>query len=130
MPYLVEVSDEFSSAHQLRGYRGKCENLHGHNWKVTAVFGARDLGPVGMAIDFGDCRKILREVLSSLDHRFLNDLPPFAERNPTSEIVAGHIFGEISARLDHPGVKLVSVSVWESDRARATYFEGDLPVRA
>lgn len=121
--FILEIEEDFSAAHQLRGYQGKCENLHGHNWRVKLAVSGTDLLPTGMLVDFGDLKKILRAQLSSLDHRFLNELPPFTKINPTSELIAKFLAKQIAPQLP-PNVKLHRVTVWESEKCRAT-FTGD-----
>ena len=112
----------FFPAHQLKGYRGKCEELHGHNWKVEVeVIGDR-LDGVGLLIDFSELKRLVHEELSCLDHCFLNDLEPFQKSNPSSELLARHIHAELRAKLP-AGVSLAAVTVWESDKACATYTE-------
>lgn len=118
--FFLDVEESFASAHQLRGYKGKCENLHGHNWKVCVTVCGAELDHLGMLMDFGDLKAILRDELGKLDHCFLNETPPFDTINPTSENLAKVIFERISARLpQHAAVH--AVRVWESDRCSATY---------
>ena len=122
--FRLTVVDSFASAHQLREYEGQCENLHGHNWRVEVVVEGRELNFQGLLLDFKDLKGALKEVLKELDHSFLNELPYFQERNPTSENLAFFIFRGLEAALKaYPGVKVKSVTVWESERAGATYLE-------
>lgn len=122
--YDLMIETSFASAHQLRGYKGKCELLHGHNWKVQVKVTADRLNNIDIAIDFHDLKKITNETVSQLDHKFLNDIPPFTEKNPSSENIAKWIFDSIKERLnDYPGIVVSSVTVWESDTASATYYE-------
>ncbi len=118
--YYLTVEDWFSSAHQLREYKGKCENLHGHNWKVELEVMGEELGELGMLMDFGDLKRLLKEILEYLDHKFINELEPFDKLNPTSEAIARYIAEQVQARLDM-GVAVNRVTVWESERCRATY---------
>ncbi len=118
--YYLQVEEDFASAHQLRGYQGRCENLHGHNWRVLVKVKGRELDPIGMLVDFGDLKKILRELLSGLDHVFLNELPPFDRINPTSENLAAYLYETLAERLPE-GVDVHEVTVWESARSAATY---------
>lgn len=118
--FQLDVDAEFSAAHQLRGYKGQCENLHGHNWKVRLSVGGEELDPVGMLMDFGDLKRILREELERLDHVFLNETKPFDTLNPTSEHLAQYLAGQIAPQLPAP-VRVVAVRVWESTRCAATY---------
>lgn len=118
--YYLQTEDHFSSAHQLREYRGKCENLHGHNWRVLVrVRGAR-LDATGMLLDFGDLKNIVHDVLEGLDHTFLNDTPPFDRINPTAENLACYIFTEVESMLPK-GVYADRVMVWESEKSCAIY---------
>ena len=120
--YRVKVTDHFAAAHQLFGYEGKCEGLHGHNWKVEVNLEGENLDKIGLLIDFKALKKMLKDVIEELDHKMLNELEPFQENNPTSELIARYIYNKL--KKDIPGnVELASVSVWESETARATYFE-------
>jgi len=119
--FEIKVKATFSSAHNLRNYRGKCEHLHGHNWNVEAVFAYRSLDADGMAIDFRDAKSMLKESISDLDHSYLNDLASFKKVNPTSENIAKFIYGRIRKRNS----RIRSVSVWENENSCATYSEGD-----
>ncbi len=118
--YYLRVEDDFSSAHQLRGYKGKCENLHGHNWRVLAVLCGEKLDSLGMLMDFGDVKKLLKTLMDRLDHKFLNETAPFDAVNPTSENLARHLFEELDAVLP-AGVRAHEVTVWESEKCAATY---------
>ncbi len=118
--YQIEVTGNFSAAHQLRGYQGKCENLHGHNWMVSLTLEANQLDATGLAIDFREAKKLLKPVLEELDHTLLNQHPQFRERNPTSENIASFIAKRVSGEI--PGVKVVSVAVWESPGSKAVYY--------
>jgi 6-pyruvoyltetrahydropterin/6-carboxytetrahydropterin synthase len=117
----VEVS--FSAAHQLRGYKGKCENMHGHNWKVQISVMAETLNEIDLAIDFHDLKRMANEVTAPLDHAFLNDIFPFTEKNPSSENMAKWIFDSLKKKITDERVRVSAVSVWESDTASATYYE-------
>ncbi|PKL36104.1 MAG: 6-carboxytetrahydropterin synthase QueD [Spirochaetae bacterium HGW-Spirochaetae-1] len=122
--YLLTIEDSFASAHQLRGYRGKCENLHGHNWKVELTVKGETLNGIGLLIDFHDLKKMLKEILSILDHKNINDVPPFDKENPSSENLAEFIAGLILEKLAEisPPIQLHSLTVWESDTSRCTYI--------
>ncbi|MFH0797657.1 MAG: 6-carboxytetrahydropterin synthase QueD [Candidatus Omnitrophota bacterium] len=121
MGYQVAVTDSFSAAHHLRGYQGKCENLHGHNWKISVTLSAEQVNEIGMAIDFAEVKRILSAILQELDHTFLNQHPYFQKVNPTSENIARYIFDQFSSRLPDKKVKVAGVSVWESENCRAIY---------
>lgn len=118
--YYLQVESEFASAHQLREYQGKCENLHGHNWRVIARVCGETLDGTGMLMDFGILKKLLRGLADGLDHTFLNALPPFDVVNPTSENLAKHIFGELAKALP-AGVSPYEITVYESPTSAATY---------
>jgi len=122
--YVVTVEDSFSSAHSLRGYEGKCENLHGHNWKVVVSIKGEKLNNIGILIDFKDIKSILKSVLSELDHKSLNDIPPFDKINPSAENISFFIFSKIKEKLPN-NLKIQKVEVWESANSFATYYEGD-----
>ncbi|MDI1472235.1 MAG: 6-carboxytetrahydropterin synthase QueD [Thermodesulfovibrio sp.] len=121
--YKLKIITDFDAAHQLRGYKGKCENIHGHNWKVEIEVIAENLNEIGIAIDFKDLKKISDEVVSELDHTFINEIPPFNQINPSSENIARWIYLNLKSKFEKGPVKLYSVTVWESDNAGATYFE-------
>ena len=122
--YELSVELEFSAAHHLRDYPGKCSRLHGHNYRVEVSVTAAELDENGMIIDFGRLKSMCAEVIGQLDHTLLNDHPFFRQENPTSENIARHIFGEINRRLADMQVVLRSVRVWESASSSATYTEG------
>lgn len=122
MNYQIITEDDFSSAHALRGYKGKCENLHGHNWKVKVAVSSKKLGKLGMLMDFGDLKNILAQVLKELDHKDLSKVSPFDKINPTAENIAAYIFNEMHKEVKNiKGLKAVvkEVKVWESDTACA-----------
>ncbi|MBI5211889.1 MAG: 6-carboxytetrahydropterin synthase QueD [Nitrospirae bacterium] len=122
--YKLMIETSFASAHQLRGYKGKCENLHGHNWKVQAYVTAKKLNDIDIAIDFLDLKRITNEIVLQLDHKFLNNIPPFTEKNPSSENIAKWIFESLREKLaGYENVEVSAVTVWESDTASATYYE-------
>jgi len=122
--YILTVEDSFSSAHQLRGYQGKCENLHGHNWKVELNIQGKELDNIGLLLDFTEIKRMLKEVMNFLDHKNLNDLPPFDKINPSSENIARFIAEkiEISLRETLTDTEVESVIVWESEKSRCKYI--------
>ncbi len=122
--YELSVTSRFAAAHQLRNYKGRCENLHGHNWKIEAAVAVHDLDEIGLGIDFTELKAALQDVLEELDHKMLNELAMFQEHNPSSENIARWIFESLSTRLNDDRVKVSRVTTWESDEARATYTEG------
>jgi 6-pyruvoyltetrahydropterin/6-carboxytetrahydropterin synthase len=121
--FELMIETQFASAHQLREYKGVCENLHGHNWKVQIFVLAERLNEIDIAIDFHELKKLAEEVIMPLDHGFLNDIFPFTEKNPSSENIAKWIFDSLRKKLDNDDVNLSAVTVWESETASATYFE-------
>ena len=120
--YEISVEQEFDAAHYLRGYRGKCENMHGHQFLVVARLRARQLDDIGIAYDFTMLRDQLGQILARFDHTCLNDIPPFDKINPTSENIASTVYEELSAVIKAAGISLSSVQVWESPRSCVTYF--------
>ena len=121
--YEVVVHTHFASAHNLRGYEGKCEGLHGHNWKIAVRVGAEKLDSLGMVLDFNELKRRLNEIIQRLDHKYLNDVPPFDTINPSSENIAYFVFQEFRKVINSERKKVTSVSVWESDHSIATYSE-------
>jgi 6-pyruvoyltetrahydropterin/6-carboxytetrahydropterin synthase len=113
----------FSAAHQIRGHQGGCERMHGHNYRVRVVVAAERLDGLGMVVDFADLKAAMEEVVGPFDHAFLNEVPPFDERNPTTELIAQHVFAELRRRLDDERKRVTRVEVWESDTAGAVYEE-------
>jgi 6-pyruvoyltetrahydropterin/6-carboxytetrahydropterin synthase len=120
--YEVTVETGFSGAHKLRGYEGKCSNLHGHNWKVVVTVGATQLDAVGMAVDFAVVKEETRAILAQVDHTYLNEVFPFTELNPTAENIAKWVWEMLVKHLDSSTISVMRVSVWESDSAFATYI--------
>jgi 6-pyruvoyltetrahydropterin/6-carboxytetrahydropterin synthase len=125
--YELKILGEFAAAHHLRNFRGKCESLHGHNWKVEVVITGRELDKSGVVLDFAEIKAAAKEVLTELDHRYLNELPFFAAHNPSSENIARYLFERLGERLNDQRVKVTRVSAWESDDACATYLANDGP---
>lgn len=121
--YELTIISDFAAAHNLRGYEGECENLHGHNWKVEVTVANRGLNKIGLAVDFKVLKKILKEVLENLDHKYLNEIPPFDKENPSSENLARYIFKQFKKAIKDKNIKVAKVKVWESDNAAATYYE-------
>ena len=125
--YELRVEDSFSAAHSLRGYRGRCEALHGHNWKVEAAVRSGALDDLGMVMDFGDLKTALAGILDGFDHRHLNeDVSEFTEDgcNPTTENIARIIGTRLADELPR-GVTVGAVRVWESDRSSAEWTPDD-----
>lgn len=120
---MFEVSAEydFSAGHALRGYKGKCENLHGHNYKVEVTVAGEKLNSIGLLVDFVDLRAAIKEIAQRLDHRFLNDLSPFDRLNPSAENLAKYFCEELDSRVRPQGLRVSTVKVWETDTTSATY---------
>jgi 6-pyruvoyltetrahydropterin/6-carboxytetrahydropterin synthase len=120
--YEVEIIAGFSAAHLLRDYNGKCERLHGHNYRVHVVARADEPGRGGLVIDFTELKAAAGKTLEQLDHTFINEVKPFDNVDPSAENLAAFIFQEIEQTLGDRGGLLHSVSVWESDKSRAAYI--------
>jgi 6-pyruvoyltetrahydropterin/6-carboxytetrahydropterin synthase len=121
--YEVEIIATFSAAHRLRNYQGKCEHLHGHNYRVHVTVRAVSLGEDGMVVDFGDLKKATNLVLERLDHSYINEIKPFDRIEPSAENIAAFLFEEIGRQLNDKSETVHSVSVWESDTSMATFFK-------
>jgi len=119
--YELIIKSEFSAAHHLRGYKGKCENLHGHNYGVELYIRRRKLDKLGMAIDFTVLKKALDSVLAEYDHHYLNELKDFSRINPTAENIAYMITRKVKKHL--PGISRLKVCIWESSKAGACYCD-------
>jgi 6-pyruvoyltetrahydropterin/6-carboxytetrahydropterin synthase len=120
--YELKVRTRFAAAHQLKMVAQKCENLHGHNWKVEVHVVGDRLNEAGILVDFGEIKKEVATIMKTLDHRFLNELDFFPDGNPSSENIARYIADQLQASLKEPGVHVSRVSAWESDDACATYI--------
>jgi 6-pyruvoyltetrahydropterin/6-carboxytetrahydropterin synthase len=120
--YVITVLSHFAGAHCLRHLRGKCEALHGHNWKIEVAVASTQLGKEGIVIDFGILKKKVEKILKTLDHKFLNELSFFSSREPSSENIAFYIFSQMEKDLKRYPVTVRSVTAWESETACATYF--------
>lgn len=122
--YELKVCTRFAAAHQLRMVTEKCENLHGHNWKVELCVAGDELAGSGVLIDFGIIKKYLAEIIERLDHKFLNEIPQFSGGNPSSENIATYIAHAFEEKIRNHGngIRVSKVSVWESDDACATYI--------
>ena len=120
--YQISVGQTFDAAHFLRGYQGKCEEMHGHSFRAVAKITAKQVNEIGLAYDFTKLKHHLADILSRFDHTCLNDIPPFNEINPSSENIATTIYNELKTRLTGAPVSLSSVEVWESPTSRAVYI--------
>lgn len=120
--FEVMIERNFSSAHQLRGYRGKCENLHGHNYRVEIYARGRELDNIGLLVDFVELKAAADEVVNYLDHRNINELPPFDEElNPSAENLARYILERIAGRVGDERVQVYKVRCFETPTSVATY---------
>lgn len=120
--YELKIITRFAAAHQLKMVAKKCENLHGHNWKIEVCLAGKALNSAGVLMDFGQLKEILSEIIERLDHKFLNELEYFNDSfPPSSENIAYYIANELKASINNPLVKVSSVTVWESENACATY---------
>ena len=124
--FQVSVEETFSSGHALRGYRGKCENVHGHNYRVRVTLEGSQLDNIGLLVDFTHLKKIVRAVMGTLDHQFMNDLEPFKVVNPSAENVAKYFYDQVTSQLTElpPGARVTDVIIWETDTSRAQYRPG------
>ena len=125
---VYEVSKDFifSAAHQIRMHGGKCERLHGHNWRIRVHARAARLNPIGMVVDFADLQKMVVELCAKFDHQNMNEVPPFTEVNTTAENLARYFYDEASRRLlasESGRVMIARVEVWENDGSLAVYRE-------
>ncbi len=125
--YRVSVDYSFAAGHALRGYKGKCENVHGHNYKVRVNVAGDQLNAIGLLVDFVDLRAALRKIIERLDHRMLNDLEPFDRLNPSAENLAAYFAAELGRAFESQPVRIEAVTVWETDTTSATYYPA--PVR-
>jgi 6-pyruvoyltetrahydropterin/6-carboxytetrahydropterin synthase len=120
--FEVMIERNFSSAHQLRGYRGKCENLHGHNYRIEIYARGRELDKTGLLVDFVELKAAADEVVNYLDHRNINELPPFDEElNPSAENLARFILERVASRVGDERVQVFKVRCFETPTSVATY---------
>jgi 6-pyruvoyltetrahydropterin/6-carboxytetrahydropterin synthase len=121
--FEVWVDEQFAAAHNLRNYKGKCENLHGHNYKVRVNLAGPQLDETGLLYDFVHLKQVIQGVIRGLDHKYLNELKPFDVLNPSAENIAKYIYDEASKQMQRTanGAEISSITVWESDVTAATY---------
>jgi 6-pyruvoyltetrahydropterin/6-carboxytetrahydropterin synthase len=120
--FEVTVEETFAAGHALRGYQGKCENVHGHNYRVQVTVEGPSLDPTGLLVDFGELKRLMREVVARLDHQFINDLEPFTVVNPSAENMAKYFFDFIAGGMkNETALRLSQVKIWETDTASASY---------
>lgn len=124
--FELKVITHFAAAHQLTMVGEKCENLHGHNWKIEVRVRGDALDEAGVLIDFGIVKQHVREIMKTLDHKFLNDLPMFENRQPSSERIAAYVAEQMQQRLSPDNIRVAGVTAWESENASATYI-ADVP---
>ena len=124
--FEVSVEETFSAGHALRGYRGKCENVHGHNYRVRVTLEGPQLDGIGLLVDFTELKRVIREIMGRLDHQFINDLEPFKSVNPSAENLAKYFYDESNTRLQRVTegrVRVKDVTVFETDTTTAKYSE-------
>jgi 6-pyruvoyltetrahydropterin/6-carboxytetrahydropterin synthase len=120
--FEITIEETFAAGHALRNYRGKCENVHGHNYRCQVQVEGESLDDIGLLVDFVELKKVVHSVLDRMDHQWLNDWPPFDKLNPSAENMAKFIYDEVDAALPpRAGVKLGWVRLWETDTSSAIY---------
>ena len=123
--FEVTVEQTFAAGHALREYKGKCENVHGHNYRVQITVEGEKLNRIGLLVDFVELKRVVREVIARLDHQFINDLEPFTVINPSAENMAKYFYDEVSSRLDTASSEAPSrisqIKIWETDTSIAVY---------
>jgi 6-pyruvoyltetrahydropterin/6-carboxytetrahydropterin synthase len=121
--FEVSVDQTFAAGHALRNYKGSCENVHGHNFRVQVTIEGESLDDTGMLVDFLDVKKSMQDVIARLDHRFLNEVPPFDVKNPSAENIAEHFYEVMTGDLHKNPVpiRIREVKVWETDIQSASY---------
>lgn len=124
--YEVTVERSFAAGHYLRNYKGKCENPHGHNYKVRVTLGGAELDKAGLLLDFKDLKDVMKHVIERLDHQMLNDIEPFTRLNPSAENIAKYFYDQTSSQLlsmTNGRVSVKDVTVWETETTSARYSE-------
>lgn len=124
--FEITVEESFAAGHYLRDYKGKCENPHGHNYRVRVTLAGQELDKAGLLVDFKDLKELMKPVIERLDHQMMNDLEPFATVNPSAENLARHFYEETASKLKsvtNGRVRVKEVTVWETDSTTATYRE-------
>jgi 6-pyruvoyltetrahydropterin/6-carboxytetrahydropterin synthase len=120
--FEVTIEETFAAGHALRNYRGKCENVHGHNYRCQVTLEGAELDNIGLLVDFVELKKVVHGVLDRMDHQWLNEFPPFDVLNPSAENMAKYIYDEVSEGLKtRQGVRVGAIRLWETDTASATY---------
>jgi len=123
--YELKIVTRFAAAHQLTMVGAKCENMHGHNWRIEVYVQGGQLDDGGVLMDFGEIKRQVADVMEQLDHRYLNELNHFANAQPSSENIAFFVAQQLRKRIDRPGLRVSRVAAWESDDACATYIVDD-----
>ena len=122
--FEVTIEETFAAGHALRNYRGKCENVHGHNYRCQVTLEGEQLDSIGLLVDFVELKRVVHAVLDRMDHQWLNEFPPFDVLNPSAENMAKYIYDEVKSGLKtREGVRIANVRLWETDTAHATYRE-------
>jgi 6-pyruvoyltetrahydropterin/6-carboxytetrahydropterin synthase len=119
--FEVCVQQSFAAGHSLRNYRGKCENVHGHNYKIEVLLRGEELDSTGLLVDFVEVKRRMHQVIDYLDHQYINDLKPFDEINPSAENIAWFFHQRLSEGLDSARVAVAEVKVWETDVTYAVF---------
>ena len=119
--YEIAVEQHFDAAHYLRGYQGKCEEMHGHRYRVVVKIEAEKLNDIGLAYDFTDLKRYLNDIIERFDHTCLNEVPPFDKINPSAENIATTIYDELKEKLAGEPVKLTAVEAWEAPEQGVSY---------
>ena len=121
--FQISVEETFSAGHALRGYRGKCENPHGHNYRVRVTVEGAQLDSIGLLYDFSHLKHVLRDLIGGVDHKFLNDQAPFDTVNPSAENLARFFYEQASRQMGQlaHAPRIASITVWETDETSATY---------
>ena len=120
--FEVTIEETFAAGHALRNYRGKCENVHGHNYRCQVTLEGAELDHIGLLVDFVELKRVVHGVLDRMDHQWLNEFPPFDVLNPSAENMARYIYEQVSEGLKtREGVRVGLVRLWETDTANATY---------
>ena len=120
--YEVMIQTEFSAAHALRGYGGKCENLHGHNWKIEIYVRGPRLNNIGLLIDFKELKTAAKKAMDTVDHKVLNEIPPFDDLcNPSSENIAKYVLDQVGSQVDNQECHVYKVRAWETPSTAASY---------
>ena len=120
--YEVIVKSSFSAAHHLRYHDGKYENLHGHNWTAIVTVETKELDAIGVGIDFVELKKIVESILSRLDYKNINEVPPFDKKNPSAENIARWLFDKLAPAINNENVQLKRIEIKEFDDSGAAYF--------